>query len=36
MPVDSKEVRIVDSLREAFHALQNRGKKSLLVIEARP
>ena len=36
IPVDLKELRIVDSLKEAFHALQNRGKKSPLVIGARP
>jgi hypothetical protein len=36
MPVALKELRIVDSLNEASHAFQNRGKKSPFVIEARP
>jgi hypothetical protein len=36
MPVALKELRIVDSLNEASHAFQNKGKKSPFVIEARP
>lgn len=36
IPIDLKELRIVNSLKEAFHVFQNKGKKSPLVIGTRP
>jgi hypothetical protein len=36
MPVNLKELRIVNSLKEVFYASQNKGKKSPLVIGTNP